>query len=182
MITVGIDPGLTGGIVAIESPRKVIFSQVMPLIGNKEIDLVELRTLLLGLKQRAADKGTILTVFLEKVRSRPGQGVVAMFTFGRGLGMLEGMLTALEIPVQQITPQAWVKEMHAGMDGRLKPKARSLLVVRRLYPDINLLASARSTKMHEGLMDAALIATYGMRKLKGGGEETTYYPQRRPRK
>lgn len=178
MIVIGIDPGLKGGIVAIESPRKVILSHAMPLIGGKELDLVELKTLFVHIKKLATERQCDVTVFLEKVRSRPGQGVVAMFTFGRGLGMLEGLLTALEIPMQQVVPQAWVHEMHAGMDRKLTPKARSMLAIRRLYPDINLMATAKSTKMHDGLIDAALIATYGMRKLKGGTDGSKYFKER----
>lgn len=175
MVIVGIDPGLKGALVAIESGRKVLFSHPMPLIGGKEIDLAEVRALLVSAKERAERLQVPVTVVLEKVRSRPGQGVVSMFTFGRGLGMIEGLVAGLSMPIQQVTPQAWVKELHEGIDQKLSAKARSMLVVRRLYPDLNLLATPRSKKLHDGLIDAALIATYGLRKLKGGLDESKYY-------
>lgn len=175
MITIGIDPGQKGGIVAITDNRKVIVSEVMPTIGGKEIDAPGLREILYSLKCQATEQNVPITAFLEKVRARPGQGVVSMFTFGRGLGIVEGVIAGLQIPSQQVIPGTWVKEMHEGLDLRLNPKARSLLVVRRLYPNLNLLATTKSKNMHDGLIDAALIATYGMRKLKGGVGESKYY-------
>ena len=46
---------------------------------------------------------------LEKVGAMPGQGSSSMFQFGRGVGMVEGIVAALQIPIEYVTPQAWQK-------------------------------------------------------------------------
>ena len=39
------------------------------------------------------------SAIIEKVGAMPGQGVSSMFQFGRSVGMVEGVLAALQIPV-----------------------------------------------------------------------------------
>jgi crossover junction endodeoxyribonuclease RuvC len=108
-------------------------------------------------------------VFIEKVSSMPKQGVASMFKFGRTVGALQAMLAAFKRRFQEVTPQAWQKVMHEGVNKKSmpNPKQRSVIVVKRLFPNENLLASARCKKPHEGFVDALLIAEYGRRVLSG---------------
>jgi crossover junction endodeoxyribonuclease RuvC len=90
---------------------------------------------------------------LEKVGAMPNQGVSSMFQFGRGVGMYEGVLAALQIPITYVTPQAWQKEMNVrgGKDGS---RARAA----ELYPAY---ASLFAKKKDDGRADAALMAFWG---------------------
>ena len=158
---VGIDPGLNGGIVSIDMDGQIIFKWTMPIIDSgkskREIDLVALRGIFDEVKEAKM-------VFIEKVGAMPGQGVSSMFKFGKVFGYLEAMIAAFQMPYIMVTPQQWSKEMHFGLSRDLKPKDRSLLVLNRLYPKIDLRATERSKKPHDGLLDALLIAEYGRRK------------------
>lgn len=87
---------------------------------------------------------------LELVGAMPGQGVSSMFQFGRGVGMYEGALAALQIPVTYITPQGWQKAVNArsGKDGNRQRAAE-------IYPAY---AQLFARKKDDGRADAALMA------------------------
>jgi len=154
----GIDIGKTGGFVILNSERNAISKFPMPTLAG-EIDLLALDEYL----KRSA--GMINKAFIEKASARPGQGVVSMFTFGRTFGMVEALVVSAGIPYQMVAPVTWTKEIFKGMSNKKdKKKDRSLLAVKRLFPEENLLATTRSTKPHLGLVDALLIAEYGLRQ------------------
>lgn len=158
---VGIDPGQKGAIciVKLDSDASVldISFELMPTIG-KELDCHGLAEIFKKMGPSEA--------FIEKVSAMPKQGVASMFKFGRNVGSLQAMLAAFEIPYTEVTPQTWQKVMHEGVSRQSmpEPKDRSLAVVKRLFPKLNLLASERSRKAHDGFVDALLIAEYGRRK------------------
>jgi len=158
---VGIDPGLQGGVVSIDMDGQIIYKWTMPIIeggkGKKEIDLVALREIFDEIKEAKM-------VYIEKVGAMPKQGVSSMFKFGKVFGYLEAMLAAFQIPYIMVTPQQWSKEIHFGLSRDLKPKERSLVVLNRMYPKVDLRVTERSKKPHDGLLDALLIAEYGRRK------------------
>ena len=87
---------------------------------------------------------------LEIVGAMPGQGVSSMFQFGRGVGMLEGILSALDVPVTYITPLGWQKAVNArsGKDGNRQRAAE-------LFPAY---AHMFARKKDDGRADAALMA------------------------
>jgi crossover junction endodeoxyribonuclease RuvC len=97
---------------------------------------------------------------LEKVGAMPGQGVTSMFNFGVSYGYIKGVLEANRIPYQEIPPQRWKKEFGLNSD-----KAASVEVCRKLFPDVNLLATPRCRKPHDGMAEALLLAEYARRKL-----------------
>ena len=87
---------------------------------------------------------------LELVNARPGQGVASMFQFGRGAGMYEGALAALQIPITYITPQGWQKAVNArsGKDGNRQRAAELFPAYAHLF----------ARKKDDGRADAALMA------------------------
>jgi hypothetical protein len=106
-------------------------------------------------------------VFLERAVSF-GMGSTGAFNYGRGFAVLEIALKLLEFPVTFVEPAKWSKDMHAGISKDLKPKAKSLVAVERLFPKI-VKTLPRNTKgrLLEGPVDALLIAAYGFRQLGG---------------
>ena len=151
MAILGIDPGKTGGMALLNNDGELI--DRMPFDGLGIADIIKTMR---GMPIKHA--------FIEQVASRPGQGVVSVFTFGRGFGEILGALAALEIPHTLVRPQAWAKVMHAGTSGT-DPKARSLVAIARLFPGVDLRPTPRCKKPHAGLVDAVLIAEYGRRSL-----------------
>lgn len=96
-------------------------------------------------------------VILEKVGSRPKQGVRSMFTFGMGYGVVKGVLEAMSIPYRMVTPQAWKRSVLAGT---AKDKDAAIAFVRKAFPTINLTPGACRTPQ-DGIADAACLAAWG---------------------
>jgi crossover junction endodeoxyribonuclease RuvC len=154
----GIDPGLKGGI-AVLSPDGVII-EPMPTIEDTILNLPELARIL---RDWAPE---IRMCVLEKVGAMPKQGVSSMFKFGRVYGNVEAMLIAFGIPTMLVRPQEWQKEIHRGADGNLDSKAKSYVIFSRLFPGVNALRTKRSTKPHEGMVEALLMAEFARRRNK----------------
>lgn len=156
MTTVGIDPGLTGAIAVINSKGSITLHDCPTLsIGKKTVYYpLGMVTLLKNCQQ----EDNQVYVAIEKVHSMPGQGVSSTFMFGEGFGLWLGILAALDIPHELITPQAWKKGM---MDGQTKDKDASRLVAVRLFPSA---AEQMKLKKHHGRADALLLAEFARRK------------------
>jgi crossover junction endodeoxyribonuclease RuvC len=93
--------------------------------------------------------------FTEKVFAMSGQGVTSVFSLGRSLGVVEGVLTALQIKTTMMTPQTWIKSMGVvgGKDGS---RARAM----ELFPEhMSLFKRVKD----DGRSDASLIALWGYR-------------------
>jgi len=101
---------------------------------------------------------TIELAGLERVHSMPAQGVRSVFSFGENFGAWQGILAAMGIPYELITPQAWQRGLVVPSDGKT-PKERALSVARRLYPDLDL-----HRKCDDGKADAILLATWAKRR------------------
>lgn len=145
MISVGIDPGKSGAIAVMFDNGDVHTS---PFDAVRYIDILS------GLKD------TEVKCCLEKVSAMPGQGVVSMFNFGHNLGFIEGVLRAYGIPYQLVPPQTWKKEFSLSSD-----KNKSVDVCQKLFPKVNLLATPRCKKPHDGIAEAVLMSEYARRKL-----------------
>lgn len=148
MIYIGIDPGKNGGIAFISDVVNVPI-QVLKYSDEDLIDSLSTVTL----------KDNCRCV-LEKVNAMPGQGVVSMFNFGQNFGFIQGVLKAYEIPFELVPPQKWKKEFSVTSD-----KNTSIEVAKRLFPGVNLKATERCKKDHDGMAEALLMAEYARRKL-----------------
>lgn len=114
-IVMGIDPGKGGGIAWCVDGE--MFAEKMPDTHH------DLKDLLKPLAPRTK------FCFMEKVHSMPKQGVVSTFTFGTNYGMLQGMLTAYEIPFELLRPTVWQRGMGClskGDKNVTKTKAQQL--------------------------------------------------------
>lgn len=156
-IFIGIDNGLTGGLVALgENPGEILFKSVMPTRGKSKGNEVDGAAIVKWLQHNFNTRE--VTAVLE-TPGKHSPGVQALCSMWDSYGVIRGILESLEIRHHRITPQAWQKKMLVGCKkGDTKPAA--LARVRQLWPHENFLATARSTKPHEGLIDAALISEY----------------------
>ena len=87
---------------------------------------------------------------LERVNAMRGQGVSSMFSFGRGVGQIEGVLAALQIPTSYVAPIVWQKGVQSR-DGKDGARARAA----ELFPAY---AQMFARKKDDGRADASLIA------------------------
>ena len=94
---------------------------------------------------------------MELVGSRPLQGLSSTFRFGKSVGLIEGCIAALQIPVAHVTPQVWRR--HFGLIGRDKELSRAKAI--SLWPDLASIYFSR--KKDHGKAEAALIALWAVR-------------------
>ena len=149
---IGIDPGQTGGIAAIDNGR-VMALQDMPtsprLHGKgQQVDAYQLSSMLLHIAQ-----GGYATVHLEAVNAMPKQGISSTFRFGEAVGVVLGVCGALQLPVKWVTPQRWKKQL--GLTGKDKDAARTYAI--QHHPEVS---DMLTRKKDIGRADAICIASY----------------------
>lgn len=155
MIVIGIDPGFTGAIAWLQGGELAVFDMpVMP--GQKGKTLLNHHGLL-ELLRRPEGSEEPVTVWLEQVGARPGQGVSSMFRFGQQLGALEMAVAACGHRLRYVTPARWKK--HFGLTAD-KGAARGVAMQR--FPE----AADRFVRAKDdGRAEAALIALYGHEEM-----------------
>lgn len=109
---------------------------------------------------------TNVVCILERQHAERGEGVSSVFTNGTGYGLWQGMLQALNIPHQIVTPTRWCRSLNIPPPKKKGDKTEHILACKRLLPEIDL-RPGRRTKDHDGIADAALMAHYGHRLLVG---------------
>jgi crossover junction endodeoxyribonuclease RuvC len=160
-IYIGIDPGKTGGVAAILEETVIVTPMIL---AGKDVDvgaMVDFLVKNIYLKSTAGKPCNAIAC-IEKVHSMPEQGVVSSFKFGFVTGVMHGIIRTLRIPLHTVTPQAWKKVILAGT---LKDKDAAIDFCRRVYPNVNLLATERSRVPHSGIADALCIAKYAQEIL-----------------
>ena len=174
---VGVDPGLDGGIAAIKLDQTGAASSVdvipMPTkpgpAGRRDVDGAAVGSFLNGYisYERLWE---IKVVAVESVHAMPKQGVSSCFNFGKGYGKILGIIESFEIPLDEPTPQQWQKLVLGGMGakrgkGERRDKDMSIRFVLNHFPKVNLKATERSTKLHDGMAEAVCIAEYARRTI-----------------
>lgn len=170
---VGIDPGLSGAVAVIDEKKNVIGCWDTPVIEvkkgkkkHREYVITEMASILSALL--VEDKKACFDVQvagLEHVHAMPKQGVHSMFQMGMGLGVWMGIVAALGLPMEQVTPQAWKKSMMGVGIGN--DKGASIVQAVRLFPKASNLLSR---KKDHGRAEALLIAEYFRRKYESHKE------------
>lgn len=168
---IGIDPGLQGAIAFafIDSTARVYCTPtVYSAKGRREYDEPAMRERLLS---TFAVRST-LHAFIERqqtMRLGPDKAppAIAQFRKGEGYGLWRGLLVGLGISYTVVGPRTWQKLMLRDVD-KSDTKAASIIVAKRLFPDVRLRHSDRCTKDNHNFADALLIAEYGRRTLGSG--------------
>jgi len=128
-----VDPGKSGGIAVRYPGDKVLAFKMPPTEGD-------LRDLFVRLYN--PDNPTVANV--EKVGGYiggPGAPGSAMFNFGRNHGFTLGLLSALYIRTELITPQQWQKRLSLGTSKGMKPtewKNKLKAEAQRRFPDMKV--------------------------------------------
>lgn len=160
---IGIDPGLDGGIAVLMQDYAGIEARVvaMPIVDlgkKRRYDMAKIRNLIY--------QAHPTQVAIEKQQAMPRQGGCSMFSLGEGFGILSGIVAGLGFALLHVPPKIWQADAHRGISGD-NTKAKSIVAAQQLFPDVNLLATERCTKPHDGMADALMIAWWALRNLKG---------------
>jgi len=156
---IAIDPGKTGGIAVYKENNYKIFEMPLDVEGCVCFDsLYEI------LETYSWDSSY---VFLERAVAFK-MGCKSAFNYGYDFCTIRNVTKVLEFSITLVEPKKWTKEIHAGIDSKKKAKQKSLIALHRLLPK-DLIATIpttpRSKKIHDGIIDALLIAEYGKRFL-----------------
>ena len=151
MLTVGIDPGLTGAVAFLRNGEYVaLFDIPTTLKGSgsvkQEVEPGGLKRMFLERLEGRED----VAIALERVSAMPGQGSSSVFSFGDTYGCCRSVASLTGYPLHLVTPTTWKK--HFGL-GRDKEESRALAT--RLFPGAEL-----HLKKHADRSEALLMARW----------------------
>jgi len=150
---IGVDPGLTGAIVALNREGQLLWWERMPIHHSKRVDARALFKLFLGGSVR---------VGVEKVAAIGRGSRASMFTFG---GVYYAVLAAIEIaeaPLLLVPPKTW-QAVHLKGHRTTDPKNTkdaSRSVASDRWPGLREVLAVKS---NHDVADAALIAEFTRR-------------------
>ena len=157
MLIIGIDPGLSGAVACLDH-RGLRSLEDIPIMSRSgrgfvkhQINGAGLATLLKDQIAEHGDGKDALCVYIELVNAMAGQGRSSIASLGMTVGMIEGVVVALGLPHQYVTPQTWKKHYKLDSD---KERARAL--AQRFYPNASI-----TRKKDHNRAEAILIARYG---------------------
>lgn len=156
----GVDPGFQGALAIYDPDGGGIISCIdMPLqkLGKDERKLIDATAMADWVGLYAPG---VRVALVEDVCAHPGQNVSAMFRFGFGAGIIQGILAAHKVPIRMLTPVVWKTVLNLGHD-----KAKSIALAKKLFPnDVSLFAKPKD----DGRAEAALLAYLGGMLMKSG--------------
>lgn len=126
-IFIGIDPGVSGAITALDENGKVVALTKMPQTMGGILQFFQ---------QYSNDD---VVCYLERVHARPGDGVASMFKFGQGFGWLQMALLAAKVKTVEVLPNTWMRGL--GIKSKKKDetktayKNRLKFVAEQLFPE-----------------------------------------------
>lgn len=168
MITIGIDPGLSGACAVLDhNGLRVVFdlpTMQIPNVGT--VALVQRKVdglALAGLLRQHIPPGEPVTAAVEAVSAMGGKNnsIQTQGSLMRTLGAIEAVLECFRYPVVYAYPQIW-KKFYGLIDPNAKDSQRkgaSLAKARALYPGCTDIARAKDNNRAE----AILIAHWHMR-------------------
>lgn len=158
----GIDPGLNGAFAVVSGDR-VRYKMVMPTISFTTKD---------GKIKTELDREGILSfltlfpkhvhVVIEKQEAFRGQDITSSCTICKNYGILLMALSVAHTFITEEPSKVW--QAHFGIvsakEGKGTTKEQAFHIAHRLYPNADFRRSERSHIVHDGIVDATLIAYY----------------------
>tara|TARA_R100000655_G_scaffold104501_2_gene151776 strand:- start:424 stop:954 length:531 start_codon:yes stop_codon:yes gene_type:complete len=149
MITIGIDPGKSGGIVFINGD-KIIEMYKCPNTIEEMAELLEPYRL-------KWDSNINVTAYIEQVHAFPSDGRSSVFKFGTNYGIWQGLLGANKIETKFIAPQVWMRSLELPKS-KVDRKRKIKSIAQKVIDKQGLLKK----KVTLNTSDAVLIGMYGV--------------------
>jgi hypothetical protein len=167
MVILGLDPGSNGGYITLNSKGRILDRFLFS--GEDRIEVF--KRYIESLKKI----GPVTFAYVEDVHAIFGSSAGGTFSFGRNLQLAIDGLVASNIEVKFVKPKEWQKAMFKdgpkiikkGTKNKLDTKAIALEMALKHFSVDSFYKSERSKTAHDGLVDAALIALFGLKKEKG---------------
>lgn len=186
-ITIGIDPGIeTGGIAILPEDNSRIVTMMTPRLpsitvaGKTKkggIDVNKISKIMLDIMMEVHESGGgTLVIVYEDVHNIKGSSSASNFAFGCRKGEIAGAATTVQeiarmlyydtkVVVEPVYSTTWQKHCIDFTDkviksGKTDTKASSISCALRKFPDHSF-AKGKGKVPQDGMTDAALIALYG---------------------
>ena len=161
MIIIGIDPGIKGAICILKDGKILdVFDMPIMPVGKKNKSQVNGSQIYNEIKKATSnEEKTNIKVVIEQVSAMPGQGVTSMFNFGQSFGVLKGIFSAMQIPMDFVSPVKWKK--HFNLINTQKDSSRTKAI--EFFPYIS---HKLSRKKDANKADAILIASFYYKNQK----------------
>jgi len=155
MIIIGIDPDIKGAICILKDGKILdVFDMPIMPVGKKNKSQVNGSQIYNEIKKATInEEKTNIKVVIEQVSAMPGQGVTSMFNFGQSFGVLKGIFSAMQIPMDFVSPVKWKK--HFNLINTQKDSSRTKAI--EFFPYIS---HKLSRKKDANKADAILIASF----------------------
>ena len=161
MLIIGIDPGIKGAICILKDGVVIdVFDMpVMPVGKNNksQVNGSQIYNEILKVIENK-DKQDVKVV-IEQVSAMPGQGVTSMFNFGQSYGVLKGIFSAMQIPMDFVSPVKWKK--YFNLINTQKDSSRTKAI--EFFPYIS---AKLSRKKDANKADDILIASFYYKNQK----------------
>jgi len=171
MLILGIDFGKKGGFALVNEAEKIIYKCTMPIREDNEIDITNLENIIDKVLGGMDATWTDVKVYGEKLHAIYGTSAKSTFTFGQDYGAVRAAIEILIEPVELVRAVDWqrriftrfeLKEVKKKNSNRRDTKVMALHAALKRWPDEIWTASSRHRVLHDGMIDAALIALYGL--------------------
>lgn len=151
MITIGIDPGLSGAIGVLKDGEFVtVFDMPTVAKGSGSVKNEVNPAGLIALLRESTDAQEAVAVALERVNAMPGQGVSSVFSLGDSFGAARSCIAACRFETHYVAPVSWKKYFKLTSD---KEQCRAYAT--RLFPEAPL-----NLKKHADRAEALLMARW----------------------
>lgn len=166
-VILAADPGLDGALAVLVDGQLVEIADMPTLtiqVGGRDrrrIDAFTLHGIIRSLLTSHLGPVDHLYVVIEEVGPRPKEGPVQSFAFGRGFGVLEGVIIGMGLPIRYVQPAAWSRALRLKK-GKDANRQRAL----ELFPEFR--AEFARVK-DDGRADAALVGHWAHAELHARG-------------
>tara|TARA_Y100000816_G_scaffold170260_1_gene122238 strand:+ start:2872 stop:3360 length:489 start_codon:yes stop_codon:yes gene_type:complete len=155
MLIIGIDPGIKGAICILKDGVVInVFDMPVMPVGKKnksQVNGSQIYNEILKVIENESKQD--VKVVIEQVSAMPGQGVTSMFNFGQSYGVLKGIFSAMQIPMDFVSPVKWKK--YFNLINTQKDSSRTKAI--EFFPYIS---AKLSRKKDANKADAILIASF----------------------
>ena len=182
VVSIGIDNGLFGAVVAVNYDFKIIYYSDTPIVnltktkkGKKSTGHEFAPTAMKDVLEQAyaaacTSENISVKVWLEVAHAMPQQGLSSTFKTGKGAGLWEGIVVGLGFQYDIVHAKTWTKVMLKDIPAG-DPKERSMIKAQRLFgSSLPLTRPGGRVLSLDGRADAALIACYGMAEQRADWE------------
>lgn len=158
MVTIGIDPGVSGAVALIQDGQclALIDMPVMPSGRGKrqQVNPVELGRMLDQWKDMYGF-GERIHLWVELVHSMPKNTPQTAWSMGDSHGAIRAVVALSGLPAEYVAPGKWKRAMNLIKTDKEASRAKAM----QLFPDASL-----HRKKDHNRAEALLIATYGERQ------------------